>query len=131
MIDLLVRGGLAFTLPLTAIALAVLIAAGSAGLTLRTGRGDGAFRKRAVFHLGLFGLVFGMFSHAVSLYQMMRAIEAVGSVSPAMVAGGLRASLVAPAYGLGIFIGAMLLWFLLDLWSKREADTELPAEVTS
>lgn len=118
MIDLLVRGGLTFTLPLTAVALAVVIAAGWASIAFMSGRGDGPFWKRAVFHLGLFGLVVGMFGHAISLYQMMGAIKAAGSVSPAIVAGGLRVSLVAPVYGLGIFAFATLLWLALHLLSR-------------
>ncbi len=128
MLDLLKQGGLTFTAPLTVIAFAVVAAAAGASLLQLTGRGRAVFWKRSVFHLGLFGLVFGVFSHAVSLYQMMQAIESFGSVSPAMVAGGLRASLVAPVYGLGIFIGAMLLWFVLDLWFKTEDRRRLPEE---
>ena len=103
MIDLLVRGGLWFTLPLTVIAFAVVVAAGWAGHALMTGRGTGAFGKRMVFHLGLFGLVLGLLGQAIALYEAMAAIEAMGSVSPALLAGGLRVSLIAPMYGLGIF----------------------------
>ena len=74
-----------------------------------------ATARPAVFHLGLFAVVLGFLSHAISLYQMMQAIEAVGSVSPAMVAGGLRVSLVAPVYGLGIGCLALACWFALGL----------------
>lgn len=119
MIDLLVCGGLTFTLPLTAILFATLAAAGWAGVQRLSGRGDGAFWKRATFHFGLFGLVLGMLSHAISLYQMMGALEAAGSVAPAIVAGGLRVSLIAPVYGLGIFVVALLLWLALHLLSRR------------
>lgn len=118
MIDLLVRGGLLFTIPLTIVALGILAAAGWAAVEYVRGR-DGAFWKRAVFHFGLFGLVLGLFSHAIGLYEMMGAIKAAGDINPAIVAGGLRVSLIAPLYGLGIFAGAMLLWLTLHLLSRR------------
>lgn len=118
MIDLLVRGGLIFTLPLTIIFIAVLATAGWAGVRGLSGRSESAFWKRTVFHLGLFGLVLGMLGHAISLYEMMGAIEAAGSVAPAIVAGGLRVALIVPLYGLGIFVMALLLWLALHFWGK-------------
>jgi hypothetical protein len=131
MLDLLIRGGLTFTLPLTAIAIAVIIAAARAALGPVTGQGNTFFWKRTVFHLGLFALVFGFLSHAISLYQMMRSIEAVGGpVSPAMVMGGLRLSFIAPIYGLGIFTGALLLWLLLNIWLRNEIDASRSAKTT-
>lgn len=118
MIDLLEQGGLVFTIPLTLVALGVLATAAWAAVAYVSGRGDGLFWKRAVFHVGLFGLVLGMLSHAIGLYQMMRVIEIAGSVAPALVAGGLRVALIAPLYGLGIFALAMLLWLVLHLLSR-------------
>lgn len=125
MIDLLVRGGLWFTLPLTVIAFAVVVAAGWAGHALMTGRGTGAFGKRMVFHLGLFGLVLGLLGQSIALYEAMAAIEAMGSVSPALLAGGLRVSLIAPMYGLGIFTTALLCWLALHLVAKNAAPPEM------
>lgn len=116
MIDLFVEGGLYFMIPLTGIALLMVGAAIGTAAAGVTGRRNVLVGKRAVFHLGLFALVFGAFSHALGLYQMMNVIERIGAVSPALVAGGLRVSLVAPLYGLAIFIVAMLLWFVLDRW---------------
>ena len=121
MIELLVRGGLWFTLPLTIVALAVVGAAGWAGRARMTGRGTGAFWKRMVFHLGLFAFVLGLLGQAIGLYEAMTAIEKMGSVSPSLLAGGLRVSLIAPIYGLMIFAGALLLWLGLHLWSRSAA----------
>ena len=124
MIDLLVRGGLWFTLPLTVIALAVVGAAGWAGRALMTGRGNSAFWKRMVVHLGLFGFVLGLLGQAIGLYEAMTAIEAMGSVSPALLAGGLRVSLIVPMYGLGIFTTALLCWLVLHLLGRNAAQPE-------
>ena len=108
-----------FMLPLTLVAAGVLAAATWASVDCVSGRRNGAFWKRAVFHFGLFGLILGILSQAISLYQMMGAIEAAGDISPAIVAGGLRVSLIAPLYGVGIFAGAMLLWLILHFVSRK------------
>lgn len=115
MLDWLHQGGLLFMLPLTGLGLGVVGATLWGVLRGVRSEAGGATARRTVFHLGLFAVVLGFFSHAISLYQMMQAIESVGSVSPAMVAGGLRVSLVAPVYGLGIGCLALACWFGLGL----------------
>lgn len=114
MIDLLVRGNLAFTLPLVAVAIAVLGSAGRAALLSGDRSELRSFWTRMVFHLGLFALVFGLFSQALSLYQMMRAIEAAGDINPALMYGGLKVSLICPLFGIGIAVTALVLWLALQ-----------------
>lgn len=119
MIELLVAGNLYFTLPLVLVAAAVIAVAGRAAVTIGTNRGDTSSGMRTLFHLGLFAFVFGLVSQGTSLYQMMGAIQEVGAVSPAIVAGGLRVSFIVPLFGLYIFAAALLLRFVLELWAKR------------
>lgn len=114
MIELLVRGNLTFTLPLVAVAIAVLGSAIRAALLTGAQSERRGFWTRMVFQLGLFALVFGLFSQAVSLYQMMRAIEAAGDINPALVYGGLKVSLICPVFGIGIAVTALLFWLALD-----------------
>ena len=66
-------------------------------------------------HLGIFALIFGLFTQLLSLIQIMSALEQIGEVSTAMLAGGLRVSLIAPIYGLIIFLLANLAIILLKL----------------
>ena len=124
MIDLLVRGGLWFTLPLTGIALGTVAAAVWAGMRYRSEPRDGAFWKHAVLRLGLLGLVVGLFGLMVSLYEAMIAIEGAGSVSPALLAGGLRVALIVPTYGLGVCTGALLCWLGLHLAFRSAVQAE-------
>ena len=100
-------------IPLTIVAVAVLAASIRGAMSARSGT-DTAFWSRMLFHLGLFAFVLGVLSQAIGLYQMMGVIEQVGGASPAIVMGGLRVSLIAPFYGTGIFIAAMLFRFALD-----------------
>ena len=60
---------------------------------------------RAVRHAAVFLLVMGILSQAMGLYQALSAIEgAGGEVPPAMVAGGLKVSFIAPIFGLIEFL---------------------------
>lgn len=59
----------------------------------------------AVRHAAVLLLVMGILSQAMGLYQALSAIEGVGgAVSPALVAGGLKVSFIAPIFGLVEFI---------------------------
>ena len=119
MIDLLVHGNLYFTLPLTVMAVLVLLLSGWKTYVLFAGARQPADRMRTglplILHVGGLSLIFGLLSHAISLYLMLRAIEVAGGIAPALIAGGLRVSLIAPIYGLIIFTASGLFWLLLRL----------------
>lgn len=73
---------------------------------------------------GLLGLVFGIFGQLIGLYQAFEAIQELGEVSPALVAGGLRVSMLTTLYGFIIFLLAYILWFALvtisNYYNKQE-----------
>jgi membrane-anchored glycerophosphoryl diester phosphodiesterase (GDPDase) len=125
MVDLLIRGGVWFTLPLTVLAVVVIaVAAWDAWAILRRNE-TRPRRRRLLVQLGLFGFIFGLLGHALSLYEMMQAVERVDGVSPALVAGGLRVSFIVPIFGLLVFAGAALLALLLAWaarWRRPEAE---------
>jgi len=65
----------------------------------------GADRSLAlVRHLALFILVLGILSQAQGLYQALSAVEAAGDISPALLAGGLKVSFIAPIFGFVEFL---------------------------
>ena len=105
-------GGM-FMTPITIIGLAML------GLGLYTLAGS--FRadpdrkslgrlNTLVVQLGIFAFFVGVLSQAVGLMQAFQAIQAVGQVSPAMLAGGLYVSLIAPVWGLILLIIGWVLY---------------------
>ena len=118
MFSFLVEGGLLFTGPLTLCGLAVV------ALTFRKAMdvfgGDDlslAERKRglhAILQIGLFSFFFGILGQAVGILGALKAIEQTGTVSPAMLSGGLQVSMIAPVYGLVIFLIALAAWSLLS-----------------
>lgn len=71
--------------------------------------------------IGLFALVFGIFGQLMGLYQAFKAIEAAGSVSPAILAGGLKVSMITTLYGMLIFLVSYLIWFGLDYRLSRKS----------
>ena len=119
MIELLVEGNVYFTLPLTALAVSLVVVSGWKAyvLFMHPGRSDDRLANGLdlILHLGIFSFIFGLLGHAVSLYQMLTAIEVAGDISPALVFGGLRVSFIVPIYGLLILTVAAVLWFLLRL----------------
>lgn len=70
-------------------------------------------RLSMVKSVGLMGLVIGIFGQLIGLYEAFGAIQEIGDVSPALLAGGLRVSLITTLYGISIFILSYVFWFIL------------------
>ena len=125
--DFLVMGGLPFTLPLTALAVVVVLLAGrkAVDLFINMDQPPAALKRglNTIVHLGGFSFALGVFAQAIGLYQALNAIEAAGDVSPALVMGGLKVSMITTVYGLGIFIVAAILWFGLH-WRYEQLIVE-------
>lgn len=79
------------------------------------------FRQRLTYikSLGIFTLVIGILGQLLGLYQAFSVIEQVGSISPAILAGGLKVSMIPTLYGIIIFLLAYLIWIVLDYMVKK------------
>ncbi|MEE4213707.1 MAG: MotA/TolQ/ExbB proton channel family protein [Bacteroidales bacterium] len=64
--------------------------------------------------LGLFAFVTGIMGQLMGLYNAFGAVEQAMDISPAILAGGLKVSLITPIYGALIFVISYLLWIILD-----------------
>ena len=64
--------------------------------------------------IGLFGFIFGIFGQLLGLYQAFDAIEQMGSVSPALLMGGLKVSMITTFYGFVIYMLSLIIWFIVD-----------------
>lgn len=115
-----IQAGGPFMWPLVIIGLVIL------GLSIKktidlfqhTDRGADTLRKGlpVILQLGLFCFIWGLLAQAVGLYQMLSAIEGVGGeVAPALLAGGLKVSMIAPIFGLIILALSAAMWFALRL----------------
>ncbi len=61
--------------------------------------------------IGLFALIIGIFGQMLGVYQALNAIEQAGDISPSLIFAGLKISMIAPLYGVVIFLISYMLWF--------------------
>lgn len=84
------------------------------------------FTKNGLGLILLFGslaIVTGFLGQAIGMLAAFDAIEAAGDISPALIAGGLKVSMITPLYGTVIFIFSLIVWGVLReiLVRKTEA----------
>jgi biopolymer transport protein ExbB/TolQ len=73
---------------------------------------------------GSAAFMMGILAQAIGLYQAMTAIQAAGDISPAIVAGGFQVSLIAPIYGLILFIFTLITYIIIRLFSSSSNEIE-------
>lgn len=74
------------------------------------------YSKQGLGLILLFGslsAVIGFFGQAIGLFMAFSAIEVASDISPAIVVGGLKASMIAPLWGTMIFMLSLIIWGLL------------------
>jgi len=70
--------------------------------------------------IGLFALIMGILGQLIGFYSAFSAIEEMGNVSPAMMFGGIKVSMITTIYGILIYLLSLLLWFLSSLIIERK-----------
>ena len=68
-----------------------------------------------ILFIGGFGLLFSLFYRTMGMYSAFSVLETTSDISLTLVAGGLKASLVAPLYSLFLFLVCGVIWFFLRL----------------
>ena len=72
--------------------------------------------------IGFLAFVFGIFGQLIGLYSAFVAIEHMGGISPAMLAGGLKVSMITTIYGALILMISILIWLFSDALIKNKAE---------
>lgn len=73
------------------------------------------YRKiRLIKEVGLFALIIGLLASAIDLMGAFQAIEMASSVSPSVLAGGLKITFISSVYGLMIYALSLLIYFALS-----------------
>lgn len=62
--------------------------------------------------IALFALVTGILGQLIGFYGAFSAIEQMGGVSPEIVFGGIKVSMITTLYGISIFLFSNLLWWI-------------------
>ena len=68
--------------------------------------------------VGLLAVVVGVLGQMIGLFSAFEAIEQMGSVSPQMLAGGLKVSSITTIYGLIIYTVSILLFVASSKFKK-------------
>ena len=76
--------------------------------------------------LGLFAMISGFLGQMVGLTAMFdaigRTLAAGGQVSPKMVYGGIKVTMIVPMYGILIYLFALLLWLVASSIIEKRMD---------
>jgi hypothetical protein len=123
--DLFYMGGTLFMGILTLLLVVIVAVAVYFFISIATGKaGDKVnFRHQLTYvkSLGLFTMITGILGQLIGLLQAFKAIEQAGDVSPALLAGGLKVSMITTLYGVFIYLLSIIIWFLLDLWYNKKS----------
>jgi biopolymer transport protein ExbB/TolQ len=69
--------------------------------------------------IGLFAFIIGVLASAIDIIGALDAIEMAGDISPSLLAGGLKITLITPIYGLLIYVLSLLIWFVFN-WKANK-----------
>ncbi len=69
----------------------------------------------AILFIGGFGLIFSLFYRTIGMYSAFSVLETTSDISLTLVAGGFKASLIAPLFSLFLFMVTGIIWFLFQL----------------
>lgn len=72
--------------------------------------------------IGLFALIFGILGQLIGLYQAFSVIEEVGNISPNLIYGGIKVSMIPTFYGIIIYLLSILLWFTASILIEKNLD---------
>ena len=66
----------------------------------------------AILFLGSLTFLIGIFGQSIGIFMALSAIQAVGDISPALIAGGLKVSMITTLYGFGLLLVSSIVWFI-------------------
>ncbi len=70
--------------------------------------------------IGLFALVTGILGQLLGFYDAFAAMETAPDISPAMLFGGIKISMISTLYGMIIYLLSILLWFGINAFTQRK-----------
>lgn len=118
MLQLFSEGGILFMSILTLCLLVVLVLSVYYGIKVfKTDTTSVSLLRHRLSYIksaGLLSLVLGILGQLIGLYTAFGVIQKAGQVSQALLAGGLRISMITLLYGMMIFILSYLIWLFLD-----------------
>ncbi len=65
-----------------------------------------------ILFIGSFTFLLGLFAQMIGMYNALACVHEAGDISPALIAGGIGVSLIAPLYGFGLLLISSITWFI-------------------
>ena len=72
-----------------------------------------------ILMFGSLSFIIGLLGQAIGMFAAFEAIYQAADISPGLIAGGIRVSMIAPVYGLFYFILSIPLWMLVREKAKK------------
>jgi len=72
--------------------------------------------------IGLFAMITGILGQLIGFYEAFSVIEHAGDISPAMMYGGIKVSMITTLYGIFIYLTSLILWFVASMMVERKLD---------
>lgn len=70
--------------------------------------------------IGLFALITGILGQLIGLYMAFATIEKIGDISPTILMGGLKVSMIPTLFGIAIYLISILMWFITTIIIERK-----------
>lgn len=118
MMELFISGGMQFMVPITLLAIVIIMLAIKKAYDLFIKQDAPTESLKAGLHAILFTgslcFAWGMLGQTMGIYQMLQYISgSTQEVKPHIIAAGLQISMIPTVYGLIIFMVSSLCWFVL------------------
>lgn len=111
--NFIIDGGWQFMIPLIVLLFVIIV------LFVKSLKVNTEKNSKLIRSIGLFCFVFGVFEFVLGLLGALEAISVATSVSYQVLAGGFRVGLIAPTFGLFIFVLSRLFDIIL-LWKRED-----------
>lgn len=72
--------------------------------------------------IGLFAMIFGILGQLLGLYQAFSVIAEAGNISPNLIYGGIKVSMIPTLYGIIIYLVSILLCFVASALIDKKLD---------
>ena len=108
-------GGITFMLPIYLMWIAVIILSVKFLINYYSENKDLqklAKQNSLILFIGSFSFLFGLVGQIIGLSAALDAVQSAGNISPALMAGGLRVTFLAPLYGLVLLLLSSIIWFI-------------------
>ncbi len=75
----------------------------------------------AILFIGSLTFLIGIFGQTIGIFMALSSIQAVGEggIAPALIAGGLKVSMITTMYGFGLILTSSVVWFIFRNLIKK------------